>query len=317
MDNPEDSVAALCTGTAPREHPGGSPHLVVGLLLGALLVAAGGCRGRAAAPGDGPVRRVVTTTPSSTEIVAAAGAADRIVGVDRFSRFPPEVVGLPVVGDFMAPSVEAILQLEPDLVVLDAVQARTAEALAAGGIRTLVLPMHTVADVLGGLERAGEALGPPGPDRARARRAQLEEEIARLRARGGERSDRPRVLLVVDREVGGLRSIVAAGPGTYLDELAAIAGADNVMKDSAAQYPNVSPETIIEARPDVILDAVHTADPAAARRDWQMLRDVPAVVGGRVHMIGEPYFVSPGPRLGEALRRLEELLATDGPAPAP
>ncbi|HTE52853.1 MAG TPA: helical backbone metal receptor [Kofleriaceae bacterium] len=251
-------------------------------------------------------RRVVTTTPSSTEIVAAAGGADRIVGVDRFSTYPPRVVGLPVVGDFMSPSVEAILQLRPDLVVLDKVQTKTAAALAQGGVRTLVLEMQTVEDVLAGLTAAGAALGTE--DAARAARDSLRRDIEAVRARGHERAHRVRALVVVDRELGALRGIVAAGPGSYLDELLAVAGADNVLAGAATRYASIAPETVIESRPEVILDAVHTGDPAAAARDWKALPRVPAVAAGRVHLLTEPYYIAPGPRVGLALRGLEAAL---------
>ena len=277
----------------------------------ALLMAAvaSGCDRADPAPASGPVRRVVTTTPSATEIVAAAAGPAILVGVDRFSTFPPEVKGLPVVGDFVSPSVEAILQLRPDLVVLDAVQVRTGEALRAGGMRTLVLEMHSVTDVLDGLSEVGRALG--AAEGAARSRARLESAIARARARGLARARRPRVLLVVDREVGALRGLVASGPGSYLDELVSMLGGDNVLAGSSVRYPKISPETVIEAAPDVILDATFTDDPDAALRDWSALPGVPAVARRRVHMIGGEgagYYISPGPRFDVALSGLEPLL---------
>jgi iron complex transport system substrate-binding protein len=253
---------------------------------------------------------VVTTTPSSTEIVAAAGGVSRIVGIDRFSDYPPQVVGLPVVGDFMSPSVEAILQLRPDLVVLDKVQNRTAAALGQGRVRTLVLEMHTVEDVLQGLSSAGRALG--SQREADAARAALERAIGEARARGRARPRRVRTLMIVDRELGAMRGLVAAGPGSYLDQLLAMVGGENVLSGSRTRYPNIAPETIIEARPDVIVDTVHTDDPAAAARDWQTLgARVPAVANGRVHLLAETYYKSPGPRLALALHGLEALLWHD------
>jgi len=275
----------------------------------ASLIAAPGCdrtRGSGSPAASGPVRRVVTTTPSSTEIVAVAGGADRIVGVDRYSDYPPRIAGLPVVGDFMSPSVEAILQLRPDLVVLDKVQSRTAAALAGGGVRTLVLDVQTVGDVLAGISAAGRALGTEPA--AAAARAALEAEIAAVRAAGSKRPRRVRALLLVDRELGGLRGLVAAGPGSYLDELVAVVGADNVLSGSRTRYPNIAPETVIEAAPEVILDAVYTKDPSGAVRDWQALAGVPAVAAGRVHPLAETFYRSPGPRVGLALRGLEALL---------
>ncbi|HEU5059569.1 MAG TPA: helical backbone metal receptor [Kofleriaceae bacterium] len=270
---------------------------------------ASGCGRSGSEPPAGAPRRVVATTPSATEIVAAVAGPGLLVGRDRFSNYPPEVKGLPVVGDFVSPSVEAILQLRPDLVVLDTVQVRTAEALRAGGIDTVVLEMHTVEDVLDGLSEVGRALG--AASAAARARARLEQAIAAARARGRARARRPRVLLIQDREIGALRSLVACGPGSYLDELVTMLGAENVLANSSVRYPKISPETVIEAAPDVILDATFTADPDKALSDWSALPAVPAVAGRRVHMIGGEatgYFVSPGPRLDVALAGLEQLL---------
>lgn len=288
----------------------GSAPLIALRTLGLVVaVGAAACGRSGSDASSGPVRRIVTTTPSATEIVAAAAGASLLVGVDRFSTYPPEVKKLPVVGDFVSPSVEAILQLHPDLVVLDAVQVRTAEALRAGGVRTLVLEMHTVEDVLDGLTQTGHAVG--ATDRAAHTRARLQGAIARARSHGLSRVRRPRVLLVVDREIGALRSIVASGPGSYLDELVTLLGGENVLGGSAVRYPKISPEIVIEAAPDVILDATHTDDPDAAQRDWSALAAVPAVARRRVHMIGGEgagYYVSPGPRFDLALAGLEPLL---------
>ena len=173
-------------------------------------------------------------------------------------------------------------------------------------MRTLVLEMHTVEDVLEGLSSAGRALG--SEREAAAARAALEREIASVRARGRARARRLRTLLIVDRELGALRGLVAAGPGSYLDQLLAMIGGENVLSGARTRYPNIAPETVIEARPDVILDAVHTRDAAAAARDWRVLARVPAVSGRRVHVLADTYYKSPGPRLALALRGLEALL---------
>jgi ABC-type Fe3+-hydroxamate transport system substrate-binding protein len=85
-----------------------------------------------------------------------------------------------------------------------------------------------------------------------------------------------------------------------------------VLAGSAVRYPKISPETVIESAPDVILDATYTDDPEAALRDWSALAAVPAVGQHRVHMIGGEgggYYISPGPRLDQALAGLEPLLA--------
>src|SRR5712672_1851011 len=63
-------------------------------------------------------QRIVSTAPSITELLYSLGLGDRIVGVDRFSRYPPEALKKPRVGDYAAPNLEVIASLRPDLVMI-------------------------------------------------------------------------------------------------------------------------------------------------------------------------------------------------------
>lgn len=271
------------------------------------LIAIHGCERQA--PDTAPkkkIERVVSLTPSSTELVAAAGGLDRLVGVDRFSDHPPGVEKLPRVGDFLSPNLEAILELSPDLVVLDELQSKIGEALEAGGVRTLVLPMHSTADVKAGLEAIAGALGTE--DRTGELVGRIESRMADVAARAKTRpADKPRVMVIVDRQLGALGSLVGAGPGTFLDELLTAAGATNALISASTRYPKLSPEQVLELQPTVVLDAVHTKDSARARRDWDGL-EIPAVRRDRVHMLSDRIFISPGPRMAEALERVEKLV---------
>lgn len=262
-----------------------------------------------------PAARLVTLTPSATELVAAVGAAERLVGVDRFSSHPPLVHDLPRVGDFLRPSFEAIVALAPDLVIADAVQAEIARGLEDAGVRTLLLSMHTIEDVRAGLARVGRALD--REDAARAAVAAIDRALAQARDRASGR-DRPRVLAVVDREVGGLGNLVAAGPGSYVDELLSIAGADNALRGYRVRYPKLSAEQILRARPEIVLDLAPSADPATARQDWARLPELPAVQRHRVHVLQDSPYLAPSPRIAQALERLSQLLHTpDTPDTAP
>lgn len=289
-------------------------------LLCLLGVAAAGCRDRAApapVPADarGPVRRVVTLTPSATELVAAVGAADLLVGVDRYSSHPARVRDLPKVGDFLHPSFEAIVALAPDLVIADDVQGEVASGLAAAGIRTLRLPMHTIEDVTRGLAEVGRAL--QREDAARAVQAEIERALTAARGRARAASP-PRVLGVVDREVGGLGNLVAAGPGSYLDELLAVVGATNALADYRVRYVKLSAEQILRARPEIILDLAPAASPDTVRQDWGRLPELPAVQHGRVHVLQDSIYLAPGPRIGQAIERLSAIVHEgrgDGPPP--
>jgi iron complex transport system substrate-binding protein len=268
-----------------------------------------------------PRHRIVSLTPSSTELVAALGATDEIVGVDVYSSFPEEVSHLPKLGDYLAPNLEAILALHPDIAVLDSVQASAAAKLQATGIKVVSLPMRTIDDVRTGLRVVAVPLGRMAEAEAAisgfdAALSAIRQVAAERRAAAGRA---PRVLWVVDRRIGGLGGIYAAGPGTFLDEVLALLQVDNALARSPVPYANLAAEHVVELAPDVIIETSPATDRVRARADWNALASVPAVASGRVHLIDEPTLQSPGPRMAEALGRVLPLVwpAPAAAAPAP
>ncbi|MBL8624859.1 MAG: ABC transporter substrate-binding protein [Myxococcales bacterium] len=259
------------------------------------------------APKAGGAARIVTLTPSATELVAALGAAEALVGVDEYSTYPPAVAALPKVGSFVAPNFEAIVALRPTLVVADDIHDDAAAALTGAGVPVVRLPMHALPDVEGALATLGERLGRTAE--AAARR----EEMAAAKAAAGKRhvGRGHTVLIVIDRAPGGLDGMIAAANGTWLDELVAMTGAGNVLAGAATRYPKLSAEEIVRTAPDTILDVSYAADPATAAREWASrpeLASVPAITQGRVRVLKAPYFLAPSPRMAAALTELEAAL---------
>src|SRR3954465_5950990 len=108
--------------------------------LAALVVLALGC-GKTAPDQPSATPRIVTLTPSATEVMAALGAIPMLVGVDDYSEFPPEVKALPKGGSFMTPNLEAIIALRPTLVIVDDIHAGAAGALESAGVPTVECAM--------------------------------------------------------------------------------------------------------------------------------------------------------------------------------
>lgn len=264
-------------------------------------------------PSSETPRRIVSTSRPPTEILFSIGAGDRVVGVCRYCEWPEEARALPKVGGYYDLDFEALVALSPDLVVLQGgaqVHEELARKVHSLGTPTLSVRLETVADILETIETLGERTGRSGEARALSRMIVAEFAEVRSRVAGRKRSS---VLILVAREPGALRGMTAAGPGTFLDEILDVAGGENALAARDAPYLPVSAEEIVAAAPEVILEIEAGQDTGEARRRevtqlWSVLGSVPAVKEKRVHLLAEDYLVVNGPRLGQAARRLAEVL---------
>jgi iron complex transport system substrate-binding protein len=250
-----------------------------------------------------PVGRIVSIAPSSTEIVFALGAGDRVVAVDDFSDFPAEAKALPKVGGFRT-SAEKILSFQPDL-VLAITTGNLAPALEAQGQRVVVFDPTDIEGVYKNTELLGTIL-----DRETAAR----ELVQRMRARIGavaERAktagNRPRVLHELD--ASDPTKIYVAGSGNFIDAMIGIAGGTNVAASAPTKFPQLSIEEIIRSNPEVIVlsDATFGASPevVAARPGWSA---IDAVKKARVYPINPDIVSRPGPRLADGVEAYAKLL---------
>jgi len=242
---------------------------------------------------DAPPKRVVTLAPSLTEIVLDLGARGALVGVSRYDD-AREVAALPRVGGYLDPSPEAILALHPDLLLVEPSPGNRAvvERLASLGVPVLVLPLKSIADTQVSMRAVGDALGRSGEGSAAASR--LAEALARLRSCAGPRE--PRTLVVY-----AWQPLVAAGTGSFADELLTLAGARNAAAGFAGPYPTLSVEAILASDPAFVLDA------SGGHGGARPLSPLEA----KVRTLRTSALFRPGPRLVEAA---EELCAILRPA---
>jgi len=248
-------------------------------------------------------RRVVSLAPSLTETVYAVGAGDRVVGVTQYCDFPPEAASKPKVGGIYNPNLEAILSLEPDL-VLATTEGNREEHIRE--LERLRLPVYVVrpvdfASVLESIERVGRLLG---------RAAETERLVAGLRrdAEGIERRlrglRRPRVLYVVWGS-----PLVVPGRDTLITDLIRRAGGESVSGEAPLAYPRLSLEEALVRRPERVVLARQGQESVEERlREWPELGLLPAVRQGRIQSIDGDLMHRPGPRVLDGLRALARLL---------
>ncbi len=259
-------------------------------------------------------QRIASLAPSLTEAVYALGAGERLVGVSRFCDFPEEALKLPKVGGFLDPNYEAIVALQPSLVLLLKEQHGAAERLRALEIRPLLFSNRSIEEILQSISGLGEALR--RESEAARLRSELEERIQRVEEQA-EKRERPSVLVTVDghSSTSGLRSAQVAGTDTIFDELVRRAGGKNAFT-SGKRYSSFSAEGIFALSPDIIIDLVPDAgrkglSEAAVRDAWQEFPLLSRSVE-RIEIVSEEYAVNPGPRIVETLELFARIIHPDG-----
>jgi iron complex transport system substrate-binding protein len=251
---------------------------------------------------SGPVRRIVSVAPSSTEIVFAIGAGDRLVAVDDFSDFPAEAKALPKVGGFTA-SPEKILSFHPDL-VLAITTGNLAPALEAQGQPVAVFEPTDFAGVYRDVTTIGAIVERESAGRDLADRMRGRIDAVAQRAKGA-----PSVRVLHEIDASDPTRIYVAGPRNFIDAMISAAGGTNVAGTAQTSYPQLSSEEIVRSDPEVIVlsDAAYGATPqvVASRPGWSAIA---AVRTGRVYPIDDNLVSRPGPRLADGLEAYARLL---------
>lgn len=248
--------------------------------------------------------RIVSMAPSSCEVLYAIGLGDSVVGVSRFTTYPPEAVEKPKVGGYLDVDIEALVRLEPDAVVLLKEQQSLAQQLEGMGIRSVFVDHMSVGGVLDSISHLGATFGVAGE--ADKVRAALQERISRVEQQADKQESRT-ALLSIGREFGHgkVNSLVAAGAAGYHQELLDYAGLKNSYA-GAEYFPQLTREHLITLNPEIIIDMVNSSDAEsigvdAIRADWATHTELQAVRNGRVYiLVGDKHFV-PGPRFVETL----------------
>jgi ABC-type Fe3+-hydroxamate transport system substrate-binding protein len=282
--------------------------------IAAFVVAFAGCRPgeRAAQPTDAPrddygtpiaigraPQRIVSLNPTTTEILFALGAGQRLVGRSQYDVFPDSARLVPSVGAALRPNIESVLATHPDLVILYASQDNrpAVDRLRQAGITTVAFKIDSIEQ----FERDTRLLGRLTGDSARA--ATLVDSVAAT-------------LSVVRAATAGLprptvfihawdRPIIAIGGGSFLSQLLDIAGARNVYADIAAPSAAVTLEDIVKRNPDFVLASPVSAPKMRASESWNA---VPAIRAGKLLVYDTVLVGRPSVLLGAAARSLADLI---------
>jgi iron complex transport system substrate-binding protein len=269
------------------------------------------------AAGQAP-KRIVSTAPSITELLYALGLGDRVVGVDRFSRYPPEALRKPKIGDYANPNLETIAALRPDLVIIPVNPVKLAERLAVLRLKVLEIDQESVAKLYESFRVIGQATGATAQASKLESTVRAQLETVRVRAAPLTKT---RMMFVVGRTPNRLDGLIVVGQASYLNEIIALAGGENVFRDAVASYPGVSLEEVLARNPDVIVDMGDMADTVGVTEEhkrevtslWERLSSVAAVKQHRVYAVASDVYVVPGPRVVDAAKAFFDMLHPEAP----
>jgi iron complex transport system substrate-binding protein len=210
-----------------------------------------------------PAVRIVSLAPHLTEIAFAAGAGDKLAGVARFSDFPAAAQRLPQVGDGARVDLERILVLKPDLVLAwkSGNQAGDITRLEELGFRVFVTEPRRLPDVPRLIRLIGALAGTMNSAEPAA--AAFEREIAAVRAQYGARPP-VRVFYEIWHQ-----PLLTVNGKHMVSDVIDLCGGVNVFADAPLLTPSVSLESVLAARPDVILGGSSAVDPAEFVTQWR------------------------------------------------
>ncbi|MEX0806443.1 MAG: cobalamin-binding protein [Candidatus Binatia bacterium] len=262
------------------------------------------CRPAAFAQGPPAPRpqRIVSLAPSVTETLFALGFGDRLVGVTTYCDYPAEARRLPKIGDFLSPSLEAIIAKRPDLVIgvngaTDPVKARELERL---GLKVTLISVASLNDILNSIKSIARLLGSPEAGERLVTKigAQVQDVKHGIAA-----APRRPVLLVV-----GIRPLVAVGGKNFIDEMITLAGGKNIAGNAAQPWLNLPTEYVVAKAPQVIIEAGMGSEREQSGKRWEDLKSIPAVKERRIYYYRSDKILRPGPRFGEAIAELARLI---------
>lgn len=272
---------------------GGAAGIICLFLIVSWLVLPG-------AAGGGQPTRIISLAPNITEILYDLGLENRVAAVTSYCNYPPRAEEKPRVGGFSNPSLESIVAMRPDLVIMtdDGNPKEISEKLRKLGIPVYVFRAARLGQLPGELRKLGTFLGVKDAAARSAKR--IERTLRRYKdwARKSSGCDVRKVLFIVQPD-----PLIVAGPGTAIDDSLKLLGARNIASDAGSRYPKYSFEEVVHRSPDIIfIGQGHRADEnvRGLLKRWSVLE---AVRQGKVYYVSDSLFRL-GPRIADGIREM-------------
>lgn len=245
-------------------------------------------------------KRIISLSPSTTEILFAAGLGDNIVGVTTFCDYPDEAKFKPKIGGMSNPSLEAVVSQKPDIVIMttDGNPKEFEDKLRRLGIRTHIFTALRISELPGGIRDIGIALD--DKDRFNTLASEIEKKIDNFSHTQG--AGKKKMLYIVWPE-----PLIVAGPGTAADDAINLLGGINIAGDVKGRYPKFSIEEIMRQSPDIIFIGEGKGMEDVSQGLLGRLGSISAVKENKVYYVSD-HLYRLGPRVIDGIEELRRYL---------
>lgn len=254
---------------------------------------------------DTPPKRIISVSPSVTEIIGVIDADSLLVGVSIYSYYPPSVKALPKVGSYVNPNIEQIISLNPDLVVMsfDGAPRSDVNKMRLLNINVAVLRSNSFSDIIKNINWLGEVLQhDKEAEEAAGNLAHRYEQIRSL----VKEIPKPRVFYSI-----ALNPIISVGAQSFINDLIHDAGGINITGDIDQAYPRLTVESVIAKSPDVLLFSSGMGNELDMKNQlpfWKRWKNIPAVRNQMFIEVEHDIINRPGPRVVHALASITRQL---------
>lgn len=251
----------------------------------------------------GTAERIISVSPTPTEMLFAIGAGSHVVGVDDYSDYPAEAANLTKVGSYSL-NLEVIISLDPDLIVCsDLVPRSQLDQLATQhGIPYFIFATRTMEDVYKDIRLAGGLT---------AHTTEADALVTELQTRVNAVTNKTLAAGVSQPRVYiEYYPLWTYGPGSFGDDLIRLAGGKNIASNASSEYPELTSEFIIAQDPDVIVFTIGpmtttTGAEIASRSGWNAIS---AVENDEIYSLDDNLLSRYGPRIVDGLEQLAEIV---------
>lgn len=257
------------------------------------------------------IERIVSTAPSNTEVLVDLGVADKLVCVDNYSEGIEGLNKDVEKMDFSAPDAEAIIGLEPDIIIASGYNKSGSgddpfKAISDAGISVVYIPssnsingiykdIEFLASIVNAEDEGGKII------------SNMKKEISEIAEKGKTIKDKKTVYF----EIGPAPTLYSIGKDTFVNEMISLIGAENIFKDEES-WISPTEESVLDANPDVILTNVNYVDDPVSeiigRQGWD---SITAVKNKDVYSIDADSSSRPTPNIIKALKEMAKAIYPD------